>query len=195
MSPRIPNILDQRILSLSDVDHLTLRNFVQGGTLIVGDPGSGKSSTSFKQIICAMMRAGLGGLLHTTKSEDTANYLAYARECGREADVIVFSEDSGLKFDPLAYEWARTTGRGAGSIESCIDYFSTLLSLGKQTSGGGGAMPSSSSSLRVSRFPSSTSTERFHHSHQRLSSRRTRAGKRRHTPHRSLKAYGNGEAR
>jgi hypothetical protein len=138
MSPRIPNILDQRILSLSDVDHLTLRNFVQGGTLIVGDPGSGKSSTSFKQIICAMMRAGLGGLLHTTKSEDTANYLAYARECGREADVIVFSEDSGLKFDPLAYEWARTTGRGAGSIESCIDYFSTLLSLGKQTSGGGG---------------------------------------------------------
>ena len=137
MSPRYANILDQRILSLSESDHLTLRNFVQGGTLIVGDPGSGKSSTSFKQIICAMMRAGLGGLLHTTKSEDTANYLSYAKECGRESDVIVFSEDSGLTFDPLAYEWSRTTGRGAGSIESCIDYFSTLLSLGKPQGGGG----------------------------------------------------------
>jgi type IV secretory pathway TraG/TraD family ATPase VirD4 len=136
MTPRYKDFLNQPILSLSKTDHLTGRDFVQGGTLIVGDPGSGKSSTSSKQIICAFMRAGMGGVLHTVKSEDTANYLEYARECGREKDVIVFSEESGLTFDPLAYEWSRTTGRGAGSIESCIDYFSTLLSIGKPQGGG-----------------------------------------------------------
>src|SRR5580704_11819740 len=125
--PQPIDILDMPILSLSDKDYLTARNFFQGGTLIVGDPGSGKSSTSSKQIICAFMRAGMGGVLHTVKSEDTANYLEYARECGREKDVIVFSEESGLQFDPLAYEWSRPTGRGAASIEACIDYFSTLL--------------------------------------------------------------------
>jgi TraM recognition site of TraD and TraG len=137
MSPRYKNFLDQPILSLSGQDHLTGRDFVQGGTLIVGDPGSGKSSTSSKQIICAFMRAGMGGVLHTVKSEDTANYLEYARECGREKDVVVFSEESGLQFDPLAYEWSRPTGRGAASIEACIDYFSTLLSVGKPQGGGG----------------------------------------------------------
>jgi hypothetical protein len=138
MSPRYANILDQPILYLSDSDCLTLRHFVQGGTLTIGDPGSGKSSTSSKQIICGFMRAGLGGLLHTVKKEDTENYLAYARECGREADVVVFSEDSGLTFDPLAYEWSRTSERGGGSVESCIDFFTTLLSIGKGQSGGGG---------------------------------------------------------
>src|SRR5882724_7847933 len=133
----ITDILDMPILSLSESDHLTARSFVQGGTLIVGDPGSGKSSTSSKQIICAFMRAGFGGLLHTVKSEDTENYLAYARECGRADDVILFNEASSLTFDPLAFEWSQTTGRGSGSIEACIDFFTTLMSIGKPQGGGG----------------------------------------------------------
>src|SRR5579859_1063727 len=137
MSPRNRDILDQPILSVSDKDHLTARAFFQGGCLVVGDPGSGKSSTSTKQIICAFMRAGFGGVLHAVKSEDTENYLQYAKECGREADVRVFNETSGLSFDCLAYEWSRTTGRGAASIEACIDFFSTLMSIGKPQGGGG----------------------------------------------------------
>jgi type IV secretory pathway TraG/TraD family ATPase VirD4 len=137
MSPRYRNFLDQPILSLSHGDDITGRDAVQGGTLIVGDSGGGKSSTSLRQIICGLMQAGAGGVLHTVKPEDTANYIAYARACGREGDVIVFNEESGLQFDPLAYEWDRKTGRGAGMIEACIDYFSTLLSIGKPSGGGG----------------------------------------------------------
>jgi hypothetical protein len=127
------NILDRPILTLSDIDHLTLRDMVSGGILVLGDPGSGKSTTSSKAIICGLMRAGVGGLLLTVKSSDAANYVAYARECGREADILLFSEVSGLCFDPLAYEWAR----GAGDVEAIVDYFSTLLSIGKQEGGGG----------------------------------------------------------
>lgn len=124
------NILDKPILSLSDKDLLRLRHLVQGGTLITGGLGSGKSSTSLRQLCYGLLRAGLGALFCTTKSSDTETYLAYAKACGREKDVTVFSIGSGLSFDPLAYLWS--TGRGAGDVESIIDFFNTLLSIGKQ---------------------------------------------------------------
>jgi hypothetical protein len=124
------DILDRPILSLSASDHLRLRDLVEGGTLIIGGLGAGKSSTSLRQIFCGLLRAGLGGLICTVKAEDTDNYLAYAKACGRERDVVVFSVESGLSFDPLAFLWS--TGRGAGDVESIIDFFSTLLSVGKQ---------------------------------------------------------------
>jgi hypothetical protein len=129
MSPR-NSLLDQPVLQLSDVDFLRLRKFLNGGTLITGGLGEGKSSTSLRQICLGLMRAGLGGLFCTVKSDDTETYLRYARACGREKDVIVFNTESGLSFDPLAYLW--TTGRGQGDVEAIIDFFSTLLSIGKQ---------------------------------------------------------------
>jgi hypothetical protein len=122
------NILDIPILSVSERDQILLRQLVEGGTLILGMLGSGKSSTSLRQILLGMMRAGMGGLLLTVKPEDTETFVAYARECGREADVVVFNEASGLSFDPLAYEWSRP-GRGAGDAENIIEYFQTLLSV------------------------------------------------------------------
>jgi hypothetical protein len=129
--PKHDDILDWPILSLSDNDDLRLRDLVEGGTLITGGLGAGKSSTSLRQLFFGLLRAGLGGLICTVKSDDTENYLAYAKACGREKDVIVFNVNSGLSFDPLAYLWS--TGRGAGGdVESIIDFFSTLLSVGKQ---------------------------------------------------------------
>lgn len=124
-----PDILDQPILSLSDTDHLSVRDLVAGGTLITGGLGSGKSSTSGKQLCCGLMRAGFGALICPVKVEDTDNVLAYAEACGREKDVILFNESSGLAFDPLAYEWSRP-GRGRGDVENVIEYFSTLLAAG-----------------------------------------------------------------
>jgi TraM recognition site of TraD and TraG len=134
MSPKYENILDRRLISLSDKDHLTMRNMA--GVLVVGDPGSGKSANVGKQLFCGMARAGLGALCHAIKSDDAKNFIAWAKECGRENDVILVNEASGLRFDPLAYEWERTSGRGGGDIESTIAYFSTLLSLSKQNAGG-----------------------------------------------------------
>jgi hypothetical protein len=134
MSPFNENILDRKLISLSDQDHLTMRNMA--GVLVLGDPGSGKSANVGKQLFCGMARAGLGALCHAIKSDDAENFIKWARECGREHDVIVVSEASGLRFDPLAYEWERKSGRGGGDVESTITYFSTLLSLNKSGSGG-----------------------------------------------------------
>lgn len=106
------------------------------GTLICGSPGSGKSSTSGKNLAYAFLRTPMmGGLVLTAKAEETRNWIAYAKACGREKDLIVFSASSGHVFDPLWYEWNRP-GRGAGDLESIIDLFTTLLAIGKPETGG-----------------------------------------------------------
>src|ERR1017187_516410 len=130
------DILDRPILSLSEKDDLRLRDLVEG-TLITGAPGSGKSSTSGKQLAYGLLRIpGSGGLVLTAKAEETQNWIAYARDCGRGGDLIVFNAESGDCFDPLHYEWTRP-GRGAGDLESIIDFFSTLVSIGKKEVGHG----------------------------------------------------------
>jgi hypothetical protein len=127
-------ILDRKILSLSEVDHVTTRSAVEG-ILITGAPGSGKSSCSGKQIAYGLLRVpGMGGLILTAKAEETQNWIGYVKACGREKDLIVFNAESGHVFDPLHYEWTRP-GRGAGDLESVIDFFSTLISIGKKEGG------------------------------------------------------------
>ena len=129
-------ILDRTILSISEKDELRLRDLVEG-TLITGAPGSGKSSTSGKQLAYGLLRTpNSGGLVLTAKAEETQNWIAYAKACGREQDLIVFNAESGHSFDPLHYEWTRP-GRGAGDLESIIDFFSTLVSIGKKEVGQG----------------------------------------------------------
>ena len=130
------NILDRRVLSLSDCDHLDGRSLCEG-TFIAGAPGSGKTTTSGKQLAHALLRIPhSGGLILTAKAEETLNWIDYAKACGRAKDLIVFNAESGHCFDPLHYEWTRP-GRGAGDLESIIDFFSTLVSIGKKEVGHG----------------------------------------------------------
>jgi len=127
---RPDDILDRAILSLSKSDWLSIRSLINGGVLITGGLGQGKSSTSLRQICYGLLKAGLGALFCTVKSSDTQDYLAYIKAAGREKDVILFSVESGLRFDPLAYLWS--SGRGALDVEAIIEFFSILLSIGKQ---------------------------------------------------------------
>jgi TraM recognition site of TraD and TraG len=130
------DVLDRQIIALSKLDSLTLRNLVEG-SLVLGAPGSGKTTTTGKQLAHGFLLVpNMGGLVLTAKAEETANWIAYAKDCGREKDLIVFNADSGLCFDPLHYEWTRP-GRGAGDLESIIDFFSTLVSIGKKEVGHG----------------------------------------------------------
>jgi hypothetical protein len=130
------DVLDRRVISLSDTDHICWSDMVEG-SLVTGAPGAGKTTTSGKQLAYGLLRTpNSGGLILTAKSEETETWKAYAKACGRLKDLIVFNADSGLVFDPLHYEWTRP-GRGAGDLESVIDFFSTLVSINQKESGQG----------------------------------------------------------
>jgi len=124
-------VLDRRILSLSEVDDVHGRDIFEG-IFVAGAPGSGKTANVGAQIARSFLKTpGMSGLVLTAKSSDTPQWLNYAKETGRIRDTIVFSEKSGYQFDPIAYEWGRP-GRGAGDVENIIDFFTTLVSLGKK---------------------------------------------------------------
>ena len=54
-----------------------MRDFVEG-TFITGAPGSGKTTTSGKQIAYGLLRTpNSGGLILTAKAEETQNWIAY----------------------------------------------------------------------------------------------------------------------
>jgi hypothetical protein len=130
------DLLNRPIVSLTEQDQILLLETFEG-LLIAGGPGSGKTTTSGKQLAHGLLRTPkMGGLVLTAKAEETQNWISYARACGREKDLIVFNAESGLSFDPLHHEWTRE-GRGSGDLESVIDFFSTLVSIGKRESGHG----------------------------------------------------------
>jgi hypothetical protein len=129
------DLLDESVLALSDHDIVSWRSLSEG-VFISGAPGSGKSSSAGKKFAMAMLQTPrgkhrCGALILTAKAEETLNWIAYAKACGREGDLVVFNAESGLVFDPIHYEFTRP-GRGAGDMESIIDFFSTLCSIGKK---------------------------------------------------------------
>jgi hypothetical protein len=130
------DVLDRPVMALSQLDSVRVRDLLPG-TFICGSSNSGKTSTSGKQLGHGLLCVPhMGGLILTAKAEETRNWIEYAKTCGREKDLIIFNAESGHCFDPLHYEWNRP-GRGAGDLETIIDLFSTLLSIGKQEVGHG----------------------------------------------------------
>jgi hypothetical protein len=130
------DILDTPILGFTDVDYATLRTTSEG-TLILGAPGAGKSTTVGRQYAKGFLSVPtMGGLVMVAKAEEVNAWIQYAKECGREKDLIIFNAESGHCFDPMHYEWTRP-GRGAGDLESVLDFFSTLTSIGKKEVGHG----------------------------------------------------------
>ena len=127
--PKDP-ILDRVILQLSQQDAVRFRDIIEGGCLISGGLGSGKSSTSARNIALSLLASGYGGLVLTVKSDETEHWIEYAKETGREKDLIIFNAASGLSFDPLAYIW-QAGGRAAAQIETVVELFTILMSVGK----------------------------------------------------------------
>ena len=122
------------ILRLSALDTVPL-GWLWEALLVVGGPGSGKSACVGRSVALGLLKSvpELGALILTAKSSETETWLRYAKEAGREKDVILFNSQNGC-FDPLHYEWTRK-GRGAGDLESIIDLFSTLVALTKPDGG------------------------------------------------------------
>jgi type IV secretory pathway TraG/TraD family ATPase VirD4 len=121
-------VLDAPLLQLSDRDEWTWRDAV-GHTVILGSPGSGKSSGPGRNLISGFLSSGAGGMVLCAKPGEAAKWLGYCEQAGRRDDVIRFSpEHTRLRFNPLDFE-LRRTGRGAGYTQNATALFAYLLEL------------------------------------------------------------------
>src|SRR5438045_9444847 len=80
--------LDQPLLFFGD-QALTLRACCEG-IFVTGSSGSGKTTGSLAAIAKAYLRNGFGGIVTCCKPDEAEVWRRYARQTGREPDVLYF---------------------------------------------------------------------------------------------------------
>lgn len=108
------------------------------GVHVFGASGSGKTSGSGKALARAYLNHGMGGLVLTAKPEDVQDWLSYAKETGREEDVILFGPDHLDRFNFLDYEENR---EGGGKTENIAELFRVVIDMGHRGEKRGGGNP------------------------------------------------------
>jgi len=105
------------------------------GCQIFGATGSGKSSGSGKQIAMSFLKNGFGGLVLCAKPDEKEHWEQYARDAGREDDLVIFEPGKG-EFNPLYFEQNRM-GDGRGETLNMVNMIMVLYDLGKSFMSGG----------------------------------------------------------
>ena len=121
--------LDTPLLRLTGSDHFILRDAVQG-VCIMGGIGSGKTSSSGKELAGAYLRFGMGGIVMVAKPEEADLWRHYCKLHGRSASLIEF-DGAQHGFNFIAYELAR---QGAGGINSVIECLMRVLEIARAAS-------------------------------------------------------------
>ncbi len=126
--------LDDILLSWSEEDVFSIRDACEG-VQIFGGIGSGKTTGSGATLARAYLSHGFGGLVLTAKPDECETWKRYARNCGREHDLIILSPESGQAFDFMDYEFKRQ-GRGTGLTGNLVELFMVVANTSNL--GGGG---------------------------------------------------------
>jgi pimeloyl-ACP methyl ester carboxylesterase len=123
---RMADPLDKPLLHWSSADPFTLRDLLNGGVCITGRSGSGKTSSSGREISQAIVRERKsGGLILAAKPEDLAMWKeVFARE-SRSSDLLEFSPDAKLRFNFLGYVLAM--GGQTRDVTRCITVIGETL--------------------------------------------------------------------
>ncbi len=130
------NPLDQPILQVNAIDHLTVRDFV-AGTLVTGMTGGGKTSGPLHTILRGFVRAKMGGVITTVKPEDVATIRRIFKEEGRPGSLLVWDGTNG-GFNVLAWILAR---EGRNGVENAIEFLMRIIEIKQATA----AVPGSGS--------------------------------------------------
>ena len=121
--------MNMPLVRFSEDDVWTLQD-AASGLQILGATGTGKSSTSGKIVAKAYLSAGFGGLVLCAKVGEAEQWLNYARECGREKQIIHIREGADFRFDFLDYEMTR---EGGGDPENILDLFLKVVEMTQGT--------------------------------------------------------------
>ena len=131
---RSKDALDKVLLQWSDKDQLTKRDLLNGGVAITGRAGSGKTSSSGKELGNGILRdKQSGGLILAAKPEDLAMWQRMFAKAGRKNDLLVFGPDEALRFNFI--EYVLKMGGNTRDVVSCITTIGETLG-GSERKGG-----------------------------------------------------------
>lgn len=123
---RMADPLDKPLLHWSSADPFSLRDLLNGGVCITGRSGSGKTSSSGREIGQAIVRErGSGGLILAAKPEDLAMWKGVFEREGRSGDLLEFSPEATLRFNFLGYVLAM--GGQTRDVTRCITVIGETL--------------------------------------------------------------------
>jgi Type IV secretion-system coupling protein DNA-binding domain len=125
--------LDTVLYRWTPQDDLTLRGMLDGGILILGRPGSGKSSSSSYQLLKAAAAYPLsGGLILAASSGDLA--LCEKIFAGEKDRLIVFDERTHYRFNAISY----ILERGGSTKDILAAIYAIAESIGRSGGKAGG---------------------------------------------------------
>ena len=107
------------------------------GVQIFGATGSGKTSASIKTLAKSYLRAGMGGLVLTAKTDELEEWIKLTEKCGRLDDLISFSPKNEFRFNFMHYEMQRS-GSAAGQTENLVNLFCNVVEVAERKTGGAG---------------------------------------------------------
>ncbi len=126
------SVLDTEIMNFEG-NSWTTRD-ASTGLICFGMTGSGKSSGPLRSIAMRFLELGYGGIVFCAKPDECETWEAYAREKGREKDLIKLSEQT---FCFLDYELSRPQEAGGGQIENVVGIFLEVVRITKDKRNGG----------------------------------------------------------
>jgi hypothetical protein len=121
--------LDMPLVAMSKhaADQWRLRDALSG-LVILGNNGSGKTTSSGRIVAQSFLRANLGGLILCAKTDEATRFVKYAKAMGRERDLRVFGVDEPYRFNFISYEAERTNVQ----VESLVHMLVTIAT-GRRT--------------------------------------------------------------
>ncbi len=133
-SKKIRDLLDTALLYWSAGNPFTIRDLLSGGVCITGRAGSGKTSSSGREIAQSVVKhRKSGGLILAAKPEDLDMWNDIFEKAGRKEDLLEFSPNSPLRFNFLGY--VLEMGGHTRDVTRCITTIGETLRA-SDTSGG-----------------------------------------------------------
>lgn len=126
------SLLDTEIMNFNG-NSWTTRD-ASTGLICFGMTGSGKSSGPLRSIAMRYLELGYGGIVFCAKPDECDTWIGYAREKGREKDLIKLSRET---FCFLDYEFSRPADSGGGQVENVVNIFLEVVKITKDKKQGG----------------------------------------------------------
>ncbi|MFL1013241.1 type IV secretory system conjugative DNA transfer family protein [Flavisericum labens] len=122
--------LERVLFEWEYADFFTVRNSLQSA-LILGETGSGKTTSSFSLLAGHYLSNGYGILALICKQDEISRWQSLCKAYKREKDLVIFGPDSGEYFNFFEYMLSSKSD-GKGIAHNIADALKTVIKSGNQ---------------------------------------------------------------